>query len=62
MKGLKTRHLVIANVPVGIVKRMVLHSSGDLDSKRLREISRRVEETPVKKLKVGYRVSWLGLV
>ena len=75
VKGLRTRHLVIAKevivqdrvfhynvIRVGMVERVVLLRSGDLDSKLLREMSRRVEETPVKKLKMSRRGGRLGWV
>ena len=45
-----------------MVERVVLLRSGDLDSKLLREMSRRVEETPVKKLKISRRGGRLGWV
>ena len=75
VKGLRARHLVIAKevivhermfhynvIPVGIVERVVLLRSGDLDPELLRDISRKVAETPVRQLEVGRRGGWMGWV
>lgn len=75
VKGLRARHLVIAKevivhermfhynvIPMGMVERVVLLRSGDLDPELLRDISRKVAETPVRKLEVGPRGGWMGWV
>lgn len=75
VKGLRARHLVIAKevvvhermfhynvIPLGMVEKVVLLSPEDLDPRLLREISKKVAETPVRKLKVGPRGGWMGWV
>jgi len=75
VRGMRARHLIIAKevvvhdrvfhynaIPTAMVERVTLLKRGDLDPSLLEEMLRKVEETPVKKLRIGRRGGWLEWV